>query len=47
MIGAAQAVYGCGCRQIRHFYHDGSVHIGAIRHDGKVLRNERSGDHEA
>jgi hypothetical protein len=39
--------FGCGCREIRHVYHDGSVRIGTIRHDGKVLRDERSGDHEA
>ena len=39
--------YSCGCREIRHFYHDGCVRIKTIRHGGKVLWDERSGDHEA
>jgi hypothetical protein len=39
--------YSCGCRELRHFYHDGCVHIRTIRHGGKVLWDERSGDHEA
>ena len=38
--------FSCGCRTIRHVYHDGTVRIRSIRHDGKVLRNEHSGDHE-
>jgi hypothetical protein len=39
--------YSCGCREIRHVYHDGGVRIRTIRHDGKVLRDERCGEHEA
>jgi hypothetical protein len=39
--------FRCGCRNILHIYHDGSVRTGTIRHDGKVLKDERSGDHEA
>jgi len=39
--------YSCGCREIRHVYHDGCVRIRTIRHDGKVLRDERCGEHEA
>ena len=39
--------FSCGCREFRHVYHDGSVHLRTVRHDGKVLRDERSGDHEA
>jgi hypothetical protein len=39
--------YACGCREIRHVYHDGSIRIRTIRHNGKVLLDERSGDHEA
>jgi len=38
--------YDCGCRRIRHEFHDGSVRIGAVRHDGKVLLDEHSADHE-
>ncbi|MCP2319295.1 hypothetical protein APR12_004662 [Nocardia amikacinitolerans] len=39
--------YDCGCRRIRREFHDGSVRIRVIRHDGKVLADEHSGDHEA
>lgn len=39
--------YACGCRKIRHEYHDGSIRIKTIRHDGKVLADEHSADHEA
>ncbi|MEQ0762976.1 hypothetical protein ABLN67_00205 [Mycobacterium tuberculosis] len=39
--------FSCGCREIRHFYHDGSMRVRTIRHDGKVLKDEHSGDHEA
>ena len=38
--------YSCGCREIRHIYHDGSTRIRTIRHNGKVLRDEHSGEHE-
>lgn len=30
--------FSCGCREIR---------VRTIRHDGKVLKDEHSGDHEA
>ena len=39
--------YACGCREMRHEFHDGSVRISTVRHDGKVLADEHSGDHEA
>ena len=29
--------YDCGCRSIRHEYHDGSVSCNVVRHDGTVL----------
>ena len=29
--------YNCGCRTIRHEYHDGSIHTRVIRHDGKAV----------
>jgi hypothetical protein len=35
-------IYACGCRQIRHEFHDGSGRGRIIRHDGKVLMDERS-----
>lgn len=38
--------WACGCRTIRHEFHDGSVRLRTIRHDGKVLMDEHSGDHE-
>jgi hypothetical protein len=36
--------FTCGCRITRHEYHDGSVHIRAIRHDGKVVADEFTRD---
>ena len=30
----------CGCKSIRHEYHDGSVSQKIIRHDGHVLVDE-------
>jgi len=32
--------YACGCRSIRHEYHDGSVARKVTRHDGSVLVDE-------
>ncbi len=32
--------FACGCRTIRHEYHDGSVSQKIIRHDGHVLVDE-------
>jgi len=32
--------YACGCRSIRHEYHDGSVSQKIVRHDGRVLVDE-------
>jgi hypothetical protein len=32
--------YGCGCRSIRHEYHDGTVSQTIVRHDGTVLVDE-------
>lgn len=40
-------LFACGCRKLRHEFHDGSVRIRTVRHDGKVLMDEHSGDHEA
>ncbi len=34
--------YDCGCRSIRHEYHDGSVSRSVVRHDGTVLEDEIS-----
>ncbi|MCI2423938.1 hypothetical protein MOQ72_41720 [Saccharopolyspora sp. K220] len=38
--------YACGCRRTRHEFHDGSVRIATVQHDGKVLADEHSADHE-
>jgi membrane-bound inhibitor of C-type lysozyme len=32
--------YACGCRTIRHEYHDGSVSSKVVRHDGTVMVDE-------
>ena len=38
--------YACGCRVIRHEYHDGTVSRRVVRHDGKVLADEIEAEHE-
>jgi hypothetical protein len=37
--------YECGCRQIRHEYHDGGVGTRSIRHDGHKVKEQPSPDH--
>jgi hypothetical protein len=39
--------YACGCRTIRHEYHDGSIHTKAVRHDGKVVSDDFGPEHGA
>jgi hypothetical protein len=39
--------YACGCRSIRHEYHDGSVCRRIVRHDGRVLVDELIAEHSA
>jgi hypothetical protein len=39
--------YSCGCHRIRELYHDGSAHVRVVRHDGKVLVDEMTGEHGA
>ena len=38
-----QQRYACGCRIIRHEYHDGTVSCKTIHHNGKVLVDEIHG----
>ncbi len=35
--------YACGCRRIRHEYHDGSFSRKLIHHNGRVLVDELLG----
>jgi hypothetical protein len=37
--------YDCGCRRIRHEYHDGSFCLRVVRHDGTVLAEEMDAEH--
>jgi hypothetical protein len=37
--------YACGCRSIRHDYHDGSVSHKMVRHDGTILEDELIAEH--
>jgi hypothetical protein len=37
--------YTCGCRVIRHEFHDGSVRTRVVRHDRKVVIEEVSAEH--
>jgi len=32
--------FACGCRDLRHEYHDGGVSRKVIRHDGSVVVDE-------
>ena len=32
--------YACGCRSIRHEYHDGSIYLKVVHHDGTLLVDE-------
>ena len=36
--------FDCGCRSIRHEYHDGSIHLSAVRHDGKRVPDQQQAD---
>ncbi|HEX4815869.1 MAG TPA: hypothetical protein VFV66_24245 [Nonomuraea sp.] len=38
-------LFACGCRRIRHEYHDGSIHLSAVRHDGKRVKDQVEPDH--
>ena len=31
--------YNCGCQSIHHEYHDGSLSLDVVRHDGTVLED--------
>ncbi|WP_217510228.1 hypothetical protein [Streptomyces vilmorinianum] len=42
-----EVTYACGCLQVRRAFHDGSTHVRIVRHDGTVLLDERSAEHEA
>ena len=37
--------YDCGCRRVYSEYHDGSVELDVIRHDGKPYEPEVGLDH--
>jgi hypothetical protein len=37
--------FSCGCRRSRHEYHDGSIEVTTVRHDGKVARDEVGANH--
>jgi len=38
-----ESFFACGCKSIRHEYHDGAVAEKVIRHDGHVLVDELDG----
>jgi hypothetical protein len=40
------AYYACGCRKTRQVFHDGSIDMQVLRHDGRVLADEHSAAHE-
>ena len=40
VVVTLETEFACGCRSIRHEYHDGTVSRTVIRHDGRVLIDE-------
>ena len=40
MLLTELVLFSCGCRIVRHEYHDGCVGRTVVRHDGTVLVNE-------
>ncbi|GLH95727.1 hypothetical protein [Phytohabitans aurantiacus] len=38
--------YACGCRMIKHEFHDGSVQTRSVRHDGRVILDECGSLHD-
>jgi hypothetical protein len=40
-----ETFYVCGCERLRQEYHDGSFYRKVVRHDGRVLVDEITGDH--
>jgi hypothetical protein len=39
--------FACGCERLRQEYHDGGCYRRIVRHDGKVLIDEITGEHGA
>ena len=37
--------YECGCRTVRHEYHDGSFSSRVVRHDGTIVLDELIAEH--
>jgi hypothetical protein len=42
-----EVFYVCGCERLRQEYHDGSFYRRVVRHDGRVLVDEITGEHGA
>jgi hypothetical protein len=38
-------LYDCGCQKTRQEYHDGSMYVQTVRHDGRVLVDEEISEH--
>jgi hypothetical protein len=43
VLVTSEVDYACGCKSIRHEYHDGSVAFKLIHHNGKVLVDKLDG----
>lgn len=37
--------YSCGCRKIRHEFHDGSMSLRVVHHNGQVLLDQFISEH--
>ena len=38
-------LYDCGCQKTRQEYHDGSMYVRIVRHDGRVLVDKEMSEH--
>jgi hypothetical protein len=39
-LATEEVRFFCGCRNAREEFHDGSVHLRVVRHDGRILVDE-------
>ena len=40
VVVTRETIFECGCRSIQHEYHDGSVSLRVVHHNGRVLADE-------
>jgi hypothetical protein len=40
LVVTHEITFQCGCRSVRHEYHDGTISRTIVRHDGRILVDE-------